>query len=66
MPRTAVLLIAHGSRHAPANEDLILRWRAGWPIGPITRSSSRRSSNWPSPTSPIPAAGASIEGRPGS
>ena len=24
MPQTAVLLIAHGSRHAPANEDLIL------------------------------------------
>ena len=24
MPETAVLLIAHGSRHAPANEDLIL------------------------------------------
>ena len=23
MPETAVLLIAHGSRHAPANEDLI-------------------------------------------
>jgi sirohydrochlorin ferrochelatase len=24
MPETAVLLIAHGSRHAPANEDLIV------------------------------------------
>ena len=24
MPETAVLLIAHGSRHVPANEDLIL------------------------------------------
>ncbi len=36
MPETAVLLIAHGSRHAPANEDLILA------AGRIARSGGYR------------------------
>ena len=49
--RTAVLLIAHGSRHAAANDDLHRLAARFAEARLIIRSSSRASSNWPSPTS---------------
>ena len=50
--RSAVLLIAHGSRHAPANDDLHAAGRAVRRRGASIRSSRPASWSWPSPTSP--------------
>ena len=64
LDRTAVLLIAHGSRHEPANDDLHADGR-GSPRGATTRSSRPAFLELAEPDIPAGGSAASSGGRAG-